>query len=60
VFTIVNESGEPVYSTDTQDTSVVVPQSVELEPEANYFWRVEGSRNGIESTTGAILFRIRR
>jgi hypothetical protein len=59
-LTVVTESGDPVYRTDTQDTSVVLPRSVELTPGQNYFWRVEGSEKGIISTTHAILFRIRR
>jgi len=57
---VMTETGDSVYVTDTQDTSVVLPPSVHLEPGQNYFWSVVGIDNGVESTTHAQSFRIRK
>ena len=58
--TVLTESGEPIYSAETRDTSLVLPDSVRLAPEKIYFWRADGTGNGIVSSTGAALLRIRR
>lgn len=58
--TVLTESGEPIYSAETQDTSLVLPDSVRLSPERIYFWRADGTGNGIVSSTGAALLRIKR
>lgn len=58
-LTILRESGDPLYTVETQDTSVILPDSVSLAPRTNYFWRVEGVGNGIVSTTGATRLQLR-
>lgn len=58
--TVLTESGEPIYSAETRDTSLVLPDSVRLNPERIYFWRADGTGNGIVSSTGAALLRIKR
>jgi len=58
--TVLTESGEPIYSAETQDTSLVLPDSVHLDPEKVYFWRADGTGNGIVSSTGAAVLRIKR
>lgn len=57
-LTILTQSGVPVFTTDTQDTTVVLPDSVALTHGQNYFWRVDGIDNGIASTTGVVVLRI--
>jgi len=50
-LTLLTESGEPVWSLETADTSAVVPSSTPLKPGA-YFWRVDAIGDGITATTG--------
>lgn len=57
-LTILTQSGVPVFTIDTQDTTVVLPDSVALTRGQNYFWRVDGIDNGIASTTGVVVLRI--
>ena len=51
-ITLLTESGDPVWTTDTSDTTVALPDSVPLQPGRAYFWRVDGIGNGIAATTG--------
>jgi hypothetical protein len=56
-FTLLTQTGEPVFVVETQDTALILPDSITLPPGRNYFWRVDGIGNGIVSSTGAILVR---
>ena len=58
-FTLLTQSGEPIFSTDTQDTLANVPDSVVLTSGQNYFWRVDGTENGVVSSTGATPFHVK-
>jgi hypothetical protein len=58
-FTLLTQSGEPVFSVDTQDTVVSVPDSIVFTSGRNYFWRVDGTENGVVSSTGATPFHVR-
>ena len=58
-FTLLTQSGEPLFFIDTRDTLVSVPDSVVLTPGRNYFWRVEGTENGVVSSTGAMPFQVK-
>ncbi len=57
--TVLTESAEPVWTADTKDTAIVLPDSVALLPGRPYFWRVEGIANGITASTGAHRLRVR-
>jgi len=50
-LTLLSESGAPVWSRETTDTSVTVPSGTALGPGV-YFWRVDAVANGITATTG--------
>ncbi len=51
-FTLLTQSGEPVWSRETRDTSVTLPAAVSLEPGRTYFWRVDAIADGIAATSG--------
>jgi hypothetical protein len=55
VYRIVLETdnGGPVWTADTPDTTIALPDSVSLNPGRAYFWRVDAIGNGIAATTGA-------
>ena len=55
---VLTESGDVVWSTDTSDTTVALPDSVPLQAGRAYFWRVDGIGNGIAATTGGHRFEI--
>ena len=57
---VVTESGEVVWSTDTSDTTVALPDSVLLQPGRAYFWHVDGIGNGIAATTGSHRLEVPR
>lgn len=57
--TVLSESADPLYTADTRDTSIALPDSITLLPGRTYFWRVEGIANGIVSSTGATRLRVR-
>jgi hypothetical protein len=59
-FFLLTESGAPVWSADTSDTTITLPDSVVLQPGRAYFWRVEGIGNGIAARTGFNRIQIRR
>jgi anti-sigma factor RsiW len=52
-FTLVTQSGEPVWSRETSDTSVTLPAAVLLEPGHTYFWHVDAIADGIAATSVA-------
>ncbi len=57
---LLAESGDPVWITDTGDTTIALPDSVALQPGRAYFWRVEGIGTGIAATTGVHRIQIPR
>ena len=57
---LLTETGDPVWTADTGDTTIVLPDSVSLQPGHAYFWRVEGIGNGIAATTGVHRIQIPR
>ena len=56
-LTMLTESGEPVWSLETSDTSAVVPADKRLKPGV-YFWRVDAIKDGIAATTGGHQLRV--
>ncbi len=57
--TVLNESGASVWTAETRDSTVALPDSVTLLPGATYFWRVEGIANGIAASSGANRLRVK-
>ena len=57
---VLTESGDLVWSTDTSDTTVALPDSVSLQPGRAYFWHVDGIGNGIAATTGSHRLEVPR
>lgn len=57
---VLTESGVPVWTTDTGDTTIALPASVTLQGGQAYFWRVEAIGNGIAATTGVHRLQIPR
>jgi|ERR1041385_133048 hypothetical protein len=58
--TVLSESGEPLWTGDTADTSVALPAGVVLLPGRSYFWRVDGIADGIAASSGVHRLRITR
>ena len=58
--TVLSESGAPIWSTETTDTTVVLPQGVLLEPGRMYFWRVDAIADGVSATSGIQQFQVTR
>jgi hypothetical protein len=56
--TILTENGEPIWSQETPDTSVVVSDRTSLSSGATYFWRVDVVGGSIVASTGANPFVI--
>ncbi len=56
-LTMLTESGEPLWSLETSDTSAVVPADKRLKPGV-YFWRVDAIKDGIAATTGGYQLRV--
>ena len=52
-FTLLMQSGEPVWSREVTDTTVTLPVTILLEPGRTYFWRVDAIADGIAATSGA-------
>ena len=50
-LTLLTESGEPVWTLETADTSAALPARIVLAPGA-YFWRVDAIADGITASTG--------
>jgi putative zinc finger protein len=57
---VLTTSGDPVWTTDTGDTTVTVPDSVVLQAGQSYFWRVEAIGNGISAASGVHRLQIPR
>jgi len=56
--TVLTQTGEPVWSQETPDTSVTLPAAVVLEPGRTYFWRVDAIADGIAATSGPQRFLV--
>jgi hypothetical protein len=60
-FTVTDESGEPLGSLETFETSVPLPSKVELHAGEDYFWFVDVLlADGRTGTTGVLSFRVSR
>ena len=57
-FTLATQSGEPVWSRETSDTSVALPAAVSLEPGRTYFWHVDAIADGIVAASAARQFMV--
>jgi len=57
---VLTEKGDPVWTSDTGDTTAALPDSVSLEPGHAYFWRVDAIGTGIAASTGAHRLQIPR
>lgn len=57
-ITLLSESGEPVWTLETPDTSATLPAKVSLLPGHAYFWRVDAISAGIGASTGAHRFQV--
>jgi hypothetical protein len=56
-FTLTDASGQPLWSSNTTDTSVTLPPQVTLQPHQTYFWYVDALRaNGRAASTGVRRF----
>ena len=51
-ISVLAEAGEPVWTAETNDTTIALPDSISLETGRVYFWYVEGIANGIVASTG--------
>jgi hypothetical protein len=58
-ITVLTESGEPVWTAETEDTVIALPGSISLVPARTYFWQVAGIADGIVATTGYQSLRVR-
>jgi anti-sigma factor RsiW len=58
--TVLTESGEPVWTAETTDTSISLPASISLEPGRGYFWRVDAVADGLSATSGVQRFQVVR
>ncbi len=53
-----NEEGTPLWSTDTKDTVMTLPDSVTLSSGASYFWQVDAVQAGVTATTRLQRFTV--
>ena len=56
--TVLTQTGELLWSTETSDTSVALPAAVVLEPGRTYYWRVDALADGIAATSGSRRFLV--
>ena len=59
-FVLTTESGGAVWTAETTDTTIALPDSVSLQSGRAYYWRVDGIGNGIAATTGSHRLQIPR
>ncbi len=57
-ITLVTESAEPIWTSETVDTSVVLPDSIPLVRGHPYFWHVDAISAGISASTGSHRFLV--
>jgi hypothetical protein len=58
--TVLTESGEPIWAEETVDTSVTLPETIQLEKGRLYFWRVDAVADGLSATSGVQRFQVVR
>ena len=57
-FTLTDASGQPLWTSATADTSVILPPQIILQPRQTYFWYVDALRaNGRAASTGVRRFK---
>lgn len=59
-FMLLEEDGTPAWTTDTHDTSLILPAEILLAPGKTYFWRVDALADGITATTGTLRVQVPR
>ena len=52
-FFLLSDNGELLWTGETPDTSLTLPQAVSLSPGEKYWWRVDATAEGIVASTGA-------
>jgi hypothetical protein len=57
-LTLLTESGAPVWTVETADTTASLSDRVVLQPGALYFWRVDAISAGISASSGSHRFRV--
>ncbi len=58
-LTVTDAEGRTVWQADTTDTTLVLPQTVELSGPASYYWNVDAlAPDGSSATTGVREFRV--
>jgi hypothetical protein len=55
---LLDESGKPLWTRETPDSSVTLPGNAGIRPGQAYFWRVEAIASGISATTRVHRLRI--
>ncbi len=60
LLTVTEESGDVLWTADTSDTTVVLPNNVGVTPGQRYYWYVDALLEGAaSSTTGVRAFVLR-
>lgn len=59
-FVLLEEDGTPAWSSDTHDTSLVLPAEIILAAGRTYFWRVDALADGIAASTGTLRVQVPR
>jgi len=54
IFTLTDAQGDVVFTDDLADTTLVLPESVDLEPGRPYFWWVDALLDGARSTSTGV------
>jgi hypothetical protein len=55
---VSTQEGTPVWSTDTKDTVITLPDSITLQRGASYFWQVDAVQAGVTATTRLHRFTV--
>lgn len=55
---LLNESGAPLWTQETADTSAALPPEIALIRGRAYFWRVDAIADGIQATSGIQRLRV--
>lgn len=60
-LTLTDEGGDPLWTIETQQSTVALPDDVELDPGQRYLWFVDALlADGTHATTGVESFTVRR
>jgi hypothetical protein len=57
-FLLLADDGTPLWTIETQDTSVLLPPEIQLVTGRTYFWRVDAVADGITSSTGTLRLQV--